>query len=196
MPVPTPPDRPPRTPRRTWRRALLVAVPVLLVLGWFGGRAIVRAHVDGVIHEATGRPLPAFELADRDGSVWTPERLRGKPAVLHFFRSRCPSCDGEAREQRRLEELLPPGRAEILHVMTDRVLGFPPEETAATLLRVDFARPVLLADGPFVDAFHTVRWSHVTPITYVVDGTGRIRAALRGRRTAGEVLEAVAGLGP
>ena len=39
-----------------------------------------------------------------------------------------------------------------------------------------------MADEAFVNAFHGVRWSHVTPVTYIVDGTGRIVRSLRGHQ--------------
>jgi len=174
--------------RRTWFALLM---PVLLVVAWFGGKAIIRAYVDTVIQASAGRSLPAFDLVDRSGESWSPARLRGKPVVLHFFRSRCESCEVEAPEYRRLEAELPPAAATILHVMTDAVLGFATAETAATLEHKEFRRPVLMADEAFVDAFHTVQWSQVTPVTYIVDGDLMVREARRGKQTADALLAAV-----
>ncbi|MGE3174230.1 MAG: TlpA disulfide reductase family protein [Planctomycetota bacterium] len=176
----------------TRRRAAVWLLPLLLVGGYYATMAIVRRHVDGVIQGNIGEALPAFRLLDGEGDAWTAERLRGRPAVLHFFRSRCHACDAEAAEVRAFEQATPPARAAILHVCTDGVLDFPAAETAATIARKGFARPVLLADAAFVDAFHTVRWSNVTPVTYVVDADGRIRQALRGAQTAAGLEAAVA----
>ena len=43
----------------------------------------------------------------------------------------------------------------------------------------------------FLDAFHGAGWSHVTPITYVADGSGAIVAALRGHQTLDALLTAL-----
>jgi peroxiredoxin len=178
-------------PRPSRRTVLGVVVPLVLAGGYFAVRSGVRAHVDGLIQHAVGKPLPEFALADAGGRRWTAADLRGRPAVLHFFRSRCHSCDLEAPAIRDLEARLPADVA-LLHVTTDAVLGFPPDETAATLAAKAFARPVLAADAAFVDAFHQVRWSNVTPITYVVDAAGVIRFGLRGAQTAASIETAVA----
>lgn len=170
-----------------------IAVVVALVLGvaYFAVTAGVRAHVDGLIQHAVGRPLPPFTIVDRAGATWTPAALAGKRAVLHFFRSRCHSCDEEAPEIRALEANLP-GDVVLLHVMTDAVLKFPPAETEATIAAKSFARPVALADAAFADAFHKSSWSQVTPISYVVDAKGVVRYGLRGARTRAEIEQALA----
>ncbi|MBL9077832.1 MAG: TlpA family protein disulfide reductase [Planctomycetes bacterium] len=174
--------------RRTW---LSLSVPLLLVGAWFLVTALVRRHVDGLIQHAVDAPLPEFRLTDRAGRTWTQLDLAGKRAVLHFFRSRCHSCDVEAPEIRAFEARLP-ADVVCLHVMTDAVLEFAPELTAATLQAKAFAQPVLMADAAFVDAFHGVDWSNVTPITYVVDARGTVRYGLRGARTAAELEQALA----
>ncbi len=165
--------------RRT--RFALVA-GALLVAAYFGVTSWIRAHVNELIQYAVGRAVPEFVLADRAGRTWTNADLRGKRALLHFFRSRCHSCDVEAAAVRELEQRLP-GDTVLLHVMNDALLEFPPELTAATLADKGFTAPVLMADAKFVDAFHQVKWSNVTPITYVVDAQGVVRYGLRGAQT-------------
>ena len=150
---------------RSIRGVLIVNVAVVLAAGWFVVKAVVRSHVDGLIQQSVGRQLPEFRLVDRAGKVWTHADLAGRCAVLHFFRSRCHSCDVEAPAIRELEARLPPDVV-MLHVMNDAVLAFPAELTTQTLAAKEFRRPVLMADAAFVDAFHQVRWSNVTPITY------------------------------
>lgn len=167
-------------------------LPVLLIAGWYGGKALVRQHVDGLIQGKVGADVVEFALRDQAGEAWTTARLRGRPALLHFFRSHCEACEREAAEYRQLERELPAGRTTILHVVTDPVLQFPAEVTAATIAGKAFQRPVLLADAAFVDAFHSVAWSNVTPVTYVVDASGRIRQALRGAQTASGLEAALA----
>lgn len=174
------------------RRTLLsLVVPLLLVAGYFGVTGWVRAHVDSLIQHAVGKSLPEFTIVDRAGKAWTTAALRGKRAVLHFFRSRCHSCDVEAPAIRDLETNLP-GDVVLLHVMTDAVLKFPPADTEATIAGKHFARPIAMADAAFVDAFHSVSWSNVTPITYVVDAGGVVRYGLRGAQTRAGIEQALA----
>lgn len=180
---------PPRfSPSRRTRLALVV--PLVLGTAYWAITAGVRAHVDGLVDAAIGRPLPAFRLSDTGGTEWTAAALRGKRALLHFFRSFCGSCDAEAPGWRALEAELP-ADVVVLHVMTDAVLGFAPQATAATLAREGFTRPVVMADAAFVDGFHRVAWSNVTPITYVVDAAGVIRYGLRGRQEPAAVRRAL-----
>lgn len=177
-----------RLSRRTW---LGIGVPLVLVAGYFLITGAIRQRVDGLIQHSVGRPLPDFSLPDLAGRVWSPQDLRGKRAVLHFFRSRCHNCDAEAPAMRELEAALP-ADVVLLHVMTDVLLQVAAAETAATIANKQFTRPVVMADGKFVDAFHSVGWAHVTPITYVVDASGVIRFGLRGRQDRSAIEGALA----
>lgn len=174
------------------RRTLYsLAAIAILIAAWIAVPRLVRAHVDGLVQASVGKPLPRFSLRDRDGREWNADALAGRRGVLHFFRSRCHSCDEEAPEIRELERRLPDDVV-LLHVMTDAVLEFPPELTERTLADKEFARPVLMADAAFVDAFHHVDWSNVTPITYVVDARGSVAFGLRGKQTAASIEQALA----
>lgn len=176
------------------RRTLIgLAVPAALVLAWFAVKQGVRSHVDGVIHAAIGRPLADFSLEDTTGRRWSKADLAGKRVVLHFFRSHCPTCDVEAPEYRAFE--LAVGEAAlVLHVVTDRVMGFAPEQTTKTIAQKAFRQPVLFADEAFMDALHRVEWSRVTPVTYFVDREGTIRTALRGRQVEATLHDQLARL--
>lgn len=174
--------------RRT-RFALIV--PLLLFAVWFAAPSVVRWYVDRLIQHTVGQPLPDFVLADGTGRPWSRANLQGRRALLHFFRSKCHSCDLEAPAMRALEAALPPDVV-MLHVMTDAVLEFEPQLTTATLAAKRFQRPVLMADAKFVDAFHSVSWSNVTPITYVVDAQGVVRYGLRGAQSQADVEQALA----
>ena len=75
----------------------------------------------------------------------------------------------------------------ILPVPTPAVLDFEPAVTEATIGQKQFARPIAMATAAFIDAFHKVTWSSVTPITYVVDARGVVRFGLRGKQTRGSI---------
>ena len=177
--------------RRTLFSLILLLLAALLAGAWFLVTGLIRAHVNDLIRGSVGKPMPEFALADRSGRVWTTADLKGKRAVLHFFRSRCHSCDVEAPAMLELEGKLADDTV-LLHVMTDAVLDFPAELTTETIAKKNFQRPVLMADAKFVDAFHKVNWSNVTPITYVVDAAGVIRFGLRGAQTRAAIEEALA----
>lgn len=181
-------------PRSVSRRTLLgLAVPAALVVAWFAVKQGVRTHVDGVIQAAIGRPLAEFSLEDTTGRRWSRADLLGKRVVLHFFRSHCPTCDVEAPEYRAFEQAVG-DQALVLHVITDRVMGFAPEQTARTVAEKAFRQPVLYADEAFMDALHKVEWSRVTPVTYLVDREGTIRTALRGRQVEATLHDQLATL--
>ncbi len=176
-------------PRPLSRRTLIgLAVPAALVVAWFAVKQGVRSHVDGVIQAAIGRPLAEFSLEDTSGRRWSKSDLLGRRVVLHFFRSHCPTCDTEAPEYRAFERSVG-DQALVLHVVTDRVMGFAPEQTAQTIAHKGFAQPVLHADEAFMESLHKVEWSRVTPVTYLVDRSGTIQIALRGRQTEATLLD-------
>ena len=85
------------------------------------------------------------------------------------------------------------GKRAVLHVFRSRCHSCDVEAPAMLELEGKLAQDtVLLADAKFVDAFHTVNWSNVTPITYVVDAAGVVRFGLRGAQTRGAIEEALA----
>jgi len=173
------------------RRTLFsLIIPVVLVLAYFGVTSYVRAHVSGLIEHSVDKPLPDFALVDRAGKTWSKADLLGKRAVLHFFRSRCHSCDVEAPAIRQLEKNKPDDVI-WLHVMTDVVLDVSKATTAETIARKDYTEPILMADEAFMDLFHKASWAQVTPITYVIDAEGTVRYGLRGRQTMSAIETAI-----
>jgi peroxiredoxin len=180
-------------PASRWR-LLAPAIPIALFLAYQAVLFAARQCSDARIQGAVSEPLPQFRLRDRAAVEWTAASLRGRRAVLHFFRSRCEACEAEAPGFRQLERELDAAAVQVLHVMTDEVLGFPAEETAATLARKGFRCPVLMADAAFVDAFHSVTFAQVTPVTYLVDANGAIRHALRGRQDAATLTQLLDGM--
>jgi peroxiredoxin len=162
-------------------RAVIVALLVLVGL-YFAVTSGIRWYVSERIDATVGRSVPEFALVDLDGRRWTQADLRGRTTLLNFFRSQCPGCRQERAAIHRLASD-DPARVQVISVMMDAVQGYPAEVTRRTLAGYAYQHPVLMADAAFVDAFHGAGWSHVTPVTYIVDGSGRITASLRGHQS-------------
>jgi peroxiredoxin len=175
------------------RRTVFVLLTfALLALGYFATMHFVRRHVDGRIARSQGQPLPAFDLPTIAGARLRTADLRGKKVVLNFFRSRCHSCEAESAQVRAFAAAMA-ARADVavVSVLLDPVMGFPAADSTATLGRHAYTHTVALADQAFVDAFHGAGWAKVTPVTYVTDEHGVIRAALRGPQTQASLQAAV-----
>ncbi len=155
------------------------AAVALLIVVYQGIRWGLRQYTTGLIEEVVGAELPDFAMVDLDGREFTKDGLRGKTVILNFFRSKCHNCREEAPGIVELAKELDPSRVVLLGIMVDRVQGFPAELTARTLAEFGFQHPVLMADDAFVDAFHGAGWSQITPVTYVVDPTGKIVRSFR-----------------
>jgi peroxiredoxin len=183
------------TKPRRWHPTLIALLVAALLYGAYElTMSAVRRHVGARIARNDGHPLPDFVLrrVDGGGSLARSD-LAGKRIVLHFFRSRCEMCTGEAPAIRAFaEEIASRGDVALVSVMTDAVLELPPSETAATLAHHAFRHPVLMADAALLDAFHGQGWAQVTPITYVTDRRGVIVRSLRGAQTVATLRASLA----
>lgn len=167
---------------RVNRSRLLFGGVIVLGAAYLAATSGVRWWVDGRLAAAHERTID-LDLADTTGKRWTSAELRGKSVVLSFFRSHCEGCLEERDAIFALAALLDPAKARLLSVMMDAVEEYPPGVTAATLKRMDYRHPVVMADAAFVEQFHGTAWAHVTPVTWILDGEGRIVRHLRGHQT-------------
>jgi len=170
---------------------ILLAAVIVLIGAYSGIMHLVRQHVTNLIEAGEQKPLPDFALTAVDGKQWTRASLLGKTVVLNFFRSKCANCVRERDTIRQLAEEAHKDRVVVLGIMMDRVLGFPETVTRKTLASFGYQHPVLMADEQFVEAFHKVRWSHVTPVTYVASPNGVIVRALRGHQDLATLRAAI-----
>jgi peroxiredoxin len=167
-------------------------VTVAILIGAYTGiMHLVRQHVTSLIKTSEQKRLPAFTLTAVDGKQWTSESLHGRTVVLNFFRSKCANCVQERDAIHQLAKEVDAARVLVLGVMMDRVQGYPEAVTRSTLARLAYQHPVLMADKRFVEAFHGVGWSHVTPVTYVANPKGVIVRALRGRQDLATLRAAI-----
>ncbi len=161
---------------------ILLAVVAVLIGAYSGFMHLVRQHVTNLIKANEGQPLPDFELTAVDGKQWTRASLLGKTVVLNFFRSKCANCVRERDVIRQLASEVDTEKVLVLGIMVDRVQDYSAEVTRDTLASFDYQHPVLMANEEFLEAFHKVGWSHVTPVTYVASPNGVIVRALRGHQ--------------
>ena len=178
---------------KRWRWALLALV-VLVFPAYQGVLWGVRAYVDSRIGRMEGQALPQFSMTGRDGVVYSTESLRGRTVVLNFFRSRCINCRLEKEAIKALAREVDEEKVLVLGVMTDAALSIPPEDSERTLEFMGYEHPVIMADREFMDAFHGVTWSNVTPVTYIVDPNGANVRSMRGERSLFEFRVALEGL--
>ncbi|HZD53929.1 MAG TPA: SCO family protein, partial [Woeseiaceae bacterium] len=84
-------------------RGLLIAVPVVLVLGGAAWLAARNAGPPPEPQYATplpeAKPLPDFSLVDQEGRPFTRERLRGRTSLLFFGFTHCPDICPTTLEQ-------------------------------------------------------------------------------------------------
>jgi cytochrome c biogenesis protein CcmG/thiol:disulfide interchange protein DsbE len=150
--------------------ALVVAVVLVEVLTAGGG-------------DAGGRPAPKLPTQVLVPPRATISALRGRPSVIHFWASWCDPCRKEAADIAKLPRALG-SRARLVGVdWNDGLAG------ARRFLRQHRWRFPNLRDesGAAGDSYRLVG----LPTTFIVDETGRIRAALPGPQTERSVERAL-----
>ncbi len=73
-----------------WVLVPIVVVPVVLLL--LHGFSRDPAAIPSAL---IGKPMPSFSLVTLDGRTLSAQELRGKPVVINFWASWCPSCVDE-----------------------------------------------------------------------------------------------------
>ena len=154
-----------------WLRGLAEALLIVLVVGG------VYAWQSRDMLPANQRELaPHFELVDLEGRAWSPETLRGKPAVIYFFAPWCSVCAASAPQLRWFQRLTH-GSIELLFIGQDW-------ENLAQLMdyadRHQVPAPVLAGTSQTARDYRLRGY----PTYYVIDADGRIAARDFGFTTA------------
>jgi len=143
---------------RDWGIALVVAAAVFVAWN------LLRPH------PPSSGPAPDFTLVDTNDAPLTLSSLRGDIVVLNFWATWCGPCRAEIPELERFHETHP--EVHLIGVSVDERL--PRKAVAGIARRWGISYPILhdpagVASNPYkVDTL---------PTTFVIDGSGAIRAA-------------------
>jgi thiol-disulfide isomerase/thioredoxin len=117
----------------------------------------------------TGSDLPSFEGVQWvDGVAATPERLAGKPVLVHFWSISCSICHDVAAEVARWHEIYGPRGLEVVSIHQPRG----PQELDAEAVAADAKGPMAITWPCAIDNEHAVvaRFSNqFVPAYYVFD---------------------------
>jgi peroxiredoxin len=141
-----------------------------------------EALLDEARNLAVGKPAPEIEGADLDGQTRKLSGFRGKIVVLIFWASWCGPCLDEIPHERDLAERFKDRPFAILGINCDQDLAAA-RKTIETekVAWPNWSDPFTDAGpGPISERFHI----HGFPSTFVLDGTGTIRA----KNARGEAL--------
>lgn len=143
----------------------------------------VRRPPPGILPKARRRAAPALRVTDIDGRTVTLEGLRGRPMVVSFFESWCPTCRAEQ-----------PGLSGVARQFSGQVgfVGVSNHDTEAAdrAYQRRFDIPYPLANDRSGKT-----WAHwgvpYQPVTVLVDRQGRIAERFDGGTTHGTLLAAL-----
>jgi thiol-disulfide isomerase/thioredoxin len=108
---------------RLFRTVLILAIAVPVLFSGLPGVSF-SAHADDDVVLKIGAPAPDFSFTDLDGSDYKLSQFRGKPVMLWFFASWCPTCIGSTKMvSQRFEELTANGM-QIIQLRLYNNLGY------------------------------------------------------------------------
>jgi thiol-disulfide isomerase/thioredoxin len=150
---------------------LLVVAPALAALGCKPTSDDMYAALPSV-----GSPVPAFQYASLDGPPLNADALRGGPAVVALWSSRCSASRLALAALSALHAEYAPRGARVVVLADDRDQG----AIDSLLRQADVRAPVALASGSLMDTFthhqSPLPWrkAFALPTFLVLDPAGRV----------------------
>jgi peroxiredoxin len=137
----------------------------------------------GIIAAARRQPAPALRVTAFDGSTVTLDQFRGRPAVVSFFESWCPTCQAEQPDLSKVAKEFA-GRAGFVGVSYHDTVA------AGRAYARRFDVPYPMANDASGKTW--ARWRvPYQPVTVVVDKQGRIAERFDGGTTGGTLRAAL-----
>jgi peroxiredoxin len=139
---------------------------------------IVLAALAGVCSGAAsamkvGDAAPDFARADLGGKEVQLSRYRGKLVLLNFWATWCPPCREELPVFSRWQKDLRAGGLQVIGVSMDD----DGSEVGKFLAQYPVAYPIVMGDARFAEQFGGMLG---LPLTYLIDGQGRVVARYQG----------------
>lgn len=121
-------------------------------------------------------PAPDFRIRDLDGKLHSPDSLRGKVILIHFYGVWCAPCDADMRNLAKLDARYAPQGVAMIGV------ALAPHDKDAVrkwCAERDARFPQALASDAILEAFGHV---HEVPVTALIDRNGDLRYRWEGER--------------
>lgn len=139
---------------------------------------------------AIGQSAPNFQLPDQTGRIVNLKSFRGKPVVLIFYPGDDTTvCTQQLCEIRDEWRSFQAGKIQVLGINGQ---GSASHEKFAHKYRFPF--PLLVDQGWTTCRAYNTGWGIVRRTVYIVDPSGNIGYAKRGKPAAAEIVAAAAGL--
>lgn len=119
-------------------------------------------------------PVPAFELEDMDGGVYSMEARKGSVVIINFWATWCGPCRFEIPELVELQEEYGPEGFEVLGISMDEE-GFDVIRPFAEEMAINY--PIVVDHGAVASQFGGI---YGLPTTFIVDRNGLIQERIIG----------------
>ncbi len=132
--------------------------------------------------------LPAVDLIDEDGTVWTHDALIGKVVIINFFATWCHPCQSEIPDLAKVARKYKDQEVVLLGLMTDQVSD---AQLVAFKKRYGLDYPVVRVSREISASFGD---PNALPTNFVYSRTGRLMFDSPGAVTAGSLEREIKGL--
>tara|TARA_R110002096_G_scaffold44524_1_gene119680 strand:- start:55279 stop:55845 length:567 start_codon:yes stop_codon:yes gene_type:complete len=143
------------------------------------GELLKSSDLDSGCFQDGPNCLPPIDYVDEDGTVWTPELLKGKVVVINFWATWCAPCKHEIPDLARVHRKYKEKGVVMLGLMTDKVDD---AKLKAFSEKYGLDYPVVRVDPSLSEAFGHPR---NLPTNFVYNRSGHLVFDSPGAITAG-----------